>query len=161
MAGSGALASGNQAITATSGGNMTLQGISGGSLTANSSGGSISTNGVIDGSTGNVALTANQDVNINNVALNTTSGGTFTATAGNDLNVNSQIDGTNSAAATSGAVTLPPPTASTSTPAAWSRPRTPRSTGGDQRRRSRPGTGLYAGTGAIPWIRRGPSPRVN
>ena len=94
MAPGTALVSGSSAITISAAGDITTRGIGGGSLSALSTGGSVNVNGVIDGSTGRVDLTAGKDVNINLPVLNLTSGGALTATAGQDINVNAQIDGT-------------------------------------------------------------------
>jgi filamentous hemagglutinin family protein len=104
MAPGTALASGNGAIAIVAGGDVTTRGISGGSLSATSTNGSVSLAGLIDGSTGRVDLAARRDVNINAPVLNTRSGAPLTGSAGGDVNVNAQIDGTGGAAG--GAVTL-------------------------------------------------------
>jgi hypothetical protein len=100
------LASGTAAITMTTGGDATVGGISGGSFSASSSGGSVNVNGVIGSTTGRVDLTAATDVNVNQAVTNLTSGAAFNATAGNNINVNAQIDGSAAVAPVSGAATL-------------------------------------------------------
>ena len=104
MANGTALVSGNAPIAITAGGNVTTRGISGGSLAATSTGGSVSVDGIIDGSTGRVDLAAAQDVTINAPVLNTRSGSSLNASAGQNIIVNAQIDG--SAGAAGGAVNL-------------------------------------------------------
>jgi filamentous hemagglutinin family protein len=104
MSASGVLVSGSAPIALSAGGDITTSGISAGSLSAASTGGSVNVNGVIDGNTGRVDLTAAWDVNINQSILNLTTGAPFTATAGEDINVNAPLDG--SAAAQGGSATL-------------------------------------------------------
>ena len=98
MAGGTALVSGSGAISMAAGSNIRTQGISGGSLSARTTGGNINVDGLIDGSTGRVDLSAARDVNINAPVLNTRTGAPFNATAGGSINVNAQIDGTVGAA---------------------------------------------------------------
>src|SRR5207244_4209634 len=69
-----ALVAGNQAINVLASSSVSLEGISGGALNADAKGGSLWVNGVIDGSTGNVVLNAQRDININNAILNTRNG---------------------------------------------------------------------------------------
>ena len=78
--------------------------MSGGSLSATSTGGTVRVEGVIDGDTGRVDLTAAVDVAIDQPVLNIRTGNPFNATAGRDVTVNAQIDGRNGM--TGGAVTL-------------------------------------------------------
>ena len=104
MATGTALVSGSGAIGITAGSDIRTQGISGGSLMATSTGGSIAIDGVIDGNTGRVDLSARRDLNINAPVLNTRSGASFNANAGGNINVNAQIDGT--AGTAGGAVNL-------------------------------------------------------
>jgi filamentous hemagglutinin family protein len=104
MANGTALVSGNAPIAITAGSNVRTQGISGGSLSATSTGGSVSIEGIIDGGTGRVDLSAARDVNISAPVLNTRSGASLNASAGQNINVNAQIDG--SAGASGGAVNL-------------------------------------------------------
>ena len=104
MAAGTALSAPGAAITVTAGADITTAGISGGSLTARSTAGSVLVNGVIDGSTGPVALSAGQDVTVNQPVLNLRTGSALTASAGQDVNVNAQIDGRGGVAG--GAVTM-------------------------------------------------------
>lgn len=104
MAAGTALVSGNQAITIDASGDVTTRGISGGSLSATSRNGSVIVDGIIDGSTGRVDLAAGRDVAINAAVLNTRTGASFNANAGQNVNVNAQIDGTGGASG--GAVNL-------------------------------------------------------
>lgn len=92
------------AITLTSGSDLTLAAVGGGPLSAKSTAGTLRVNGVIDGTTGPVGLTAGQDVLINQPVLNPSNGTSFSATAGRDVIVNAQIDGRGGASG--GAVTL-------------------------------------------------------
>ena len=95
MATGTAMGSGTELTIVEAGGDVTLQDISAGALAAISDSGSVSANGVIDGSTGNVFLIADQDVNINGAVLNTRTGSLLFATTGaGDINVNAQIDAT-------------------------------------------------------------------
>ncbi len=91
-------------IAMRAGGDLTTGVVSGGSLRATSTAGAVNINGVIDGSTGRVDLTAAGDVNLNQAVLNTRTGNAFAATAGRDVNVNAIVDGRGGA--TGGAVTL-------------------------------------------------------
>ncbi|HUR35888.1 MAG TPA: filamentous hemagglutinin N-terminal domain-containing protein [Vicinamibacterales bacterium] len=104
MAAGTALVSGNQAITIDAAGDVTTRGISGGSLSATSRNGSVMVEGVIDGGTGRVDLSAGRDVNIDAPVLNTRTGASLNAAAGQNVNVNAQIDG--SVGASGGAVNL-------------------------------------------------------
>jgi hypothetical protein len=104
MGAGGVLASGSAPIALSAGGDITTSGISAGSVSASSTGGSVNVNGVIDGNTGRVDLSAARDVNVNQSILNLTSGAAFTATAGQDINVNAPLDG--STAAHGGSATL-------------------------------------------------------
>jgi filamentous hemagglutinin family protein len=98
-AGSGSLSAGKGTFSGTAGitmraaGTLTTGVISGGSLLAASSGGAINVNGVIDGTTGRVDLTAATDVAVNAAIVNGRSGAAFTATAGRDVFINAMIDG--------------------------------------------------------------------
>jgi hypothetical protein len=78
--------------------------LSGGTVTLGSSAGAVGLNGVIDASTGRVDISAGTDINVNQPVLSLRSGNPFSATAGQDINVNGQIDGRNGVAG--GAVTL-------------------------------------------------------
>lgn len=104
MASGTAIVSGASPIAMTAAGNIRTQGISGGSLSARSTAGSINVDGIVDGNTGRVDLAAARDVNINAPMLNTRTGAPLTATAGGNINVNAQIDGT--AGIAGGAVNL-------------------------------------------------------
>jgi filamentous hemagglutinin family protein len=104
MSAGGVLASGRAPIALTAGGDVTTGGISAGSLSAASTGGSVNVNGLIDGNTGQVDLSAARDVNINQPILNLTTGAPLTATAGDDINVNAPLDG--STAVQGGSATL-------------------------------------------------------
>ncbi len=95
---------GNGAITMRAAGELTTGIVSGGSLNATSTGASVNINGVIDGNTGRVDLTASNDVNLNRAVLNTRTGRSLTAAAGRDVNVNAEIDGRGGV--TGGAVVL-------------------------------------------------------
>jgi len=96
--------SGNAATTMRASGDLTTGAVSAGSLAATSSGGAVNVNGVIDGNTGRVDLTAASDVNVNQAVLNGRTGSSFNATSGRDVNVNALVDGRGGA--TGGAVTL-------------------------------------------------------
>jgi hypothetical protein len=91
-------------------------------------GGTLTVNGLIDGSTGRVDLSAGQDVQINQPILNPRSGSALTVTAGGGIAVNAAIDGRGGASG--GAVTL----------AASPILRTTRSPGIDQRYYRNPGS---------------------
>ena len=93
MAAGTTLFSGTAPIAVTAASDVTTRGMSGGSLSATSTAGSVTVNEVIDGSTGRVDLNAARDVNINAAVLNTRSGASFTASAGQNVNVNAVVDG--------------------------------------------------------------------
>jgi filamentous hemagglutinin family protein len=96
--------SGDAPITMRAGGDLTVGAVSGGSLSAASTGGAVRVNGVIDGRTGRVDLTAAGDVAINQAVLNGRTGSPLNAKAGRDVIVNALIDGRGGAAG--GAVAL-------------------------------------------------------
>jgi filamentous hemagglutinin family protein len=98
------LFAGSAPIVMRSAGDLTTGPTSGGSLSATSTGGSVNVNGIIDGNTGRVDLNAANNVLINAPVLSPRTGNPLTATAGNDVIVNAQIDGRGGA--TGGAVTL-------------------------------------------------------
>ena len=98
------LFSSNAPVTLRSAGDLTMGVVSGGSLSAASTAGSLKVNGIIDGSTGRVDLSAAQDVQINQTILSPRSGNPLSVTAGRDVMVNAQIDGRNGASG--GGVTL-------------------------------------------------------
>ena len=104
MASGTALASGVAPIAVTAAGDVTTGGISGGSFAATSTAGSVLVNDVIDGNTGRVTLSAARDIDINHAVLNIRTGSSFIASAGDNINVNAQIDGTTGV--TGGAVDL-------------------------------------------------------
>ena len=90
---------------------MTTREVSAGALKATSTGGSVNVDGVIDGNTGRVDLTASHDVNVNQTVLNLRSGASFNAAAGQNINIDAPIDGIGGAAG--GAVHLWPAATST------------------------------------------------
>ncbi len=98
------IVSGNGAITMRAAGDVTTGAVSGGSFEAASTGGAVRLNGLVDGSTGRVNLSAASDVVVNAAVLNGRSGAAFNATAGRDVIVNAAIDGRGGA--TGGAVAL-------------------------------------------------------
>jgi hypothetical protein len=95
---------GSAPIAVRSGADLTTGIVSGGSLSATSTGGTVRLNGVIDGSTGRVEVSAAKDVLVNQPVLNGRTGSSFNATAGGAITVNAQIDGRTGA--TGGAVNL-------------------------------------------------------
>ena len=147
MGSGSALVSGNQTITLTAKNDITTQGISGGSLNATSTAGAVNVNGIIDGSTGRVDLTAYNNVNINAAVLNTRSGASFNATSSSNVVVNAAIDGTGGTAG--GAVNLlaKDNVALNASIATNNGAVSVKATNGTATFAN--GTGLYAGTGAV------------
>lgn len=99
-----ALVAGSGSIALDAAGNIRTRAVSGGSFRATSNGGTVSLDGIIDSGTGPVDVAAARDVNINDTVLSPRSGAAFSASAGQDVNVNARIDGT--AGAAGGAVSL-------------------------------------------------------
>lgn len=87
------LFAGSAPISVSAAGNITNGAVSAGTLTLASSAGAVALNGVIDASTGLVNVNAGTDVNINQPVLNLRTGKPLNITAGQDINVNVQLDG--------------------------------------------------------------------
>lgn len=147
MAAGTALVSGNQAITIDASGDVTTRSISGGSLSATSRNGSVIVDGIIDGSTGRVDLAAGRDVAINAAVLNTRTGASFNANAGQNVNVNAQIDGTGGASG--GAVNLTANQNVNVNAVVATHDAAIRLTATNGTAAFASGTGLYSGSGAI------------
>src|SRR6185436_7301251 len=75
------LFAGTAPINVSGAGGVTTGQLSGGSVTLASSAGSVAVNGLIDGATGAVGITAAGDVNLNQTILNLQSGNALTVAA--------------------------------------------------------------------------------
>jgi filamentous hemagglutinin family protein len=100
-----ALFAGMAPITVSAAGSVhTAPLVTGGKLAVTSTAGSVHIDSFIDSHAGPVSLRAAGDVDINQPIVNLAGGATLDVTAGNDINVNAQVDGRGDAAG--GAVTM-------------------------------------------------------
>jgi filamentous hemagglutinin family protein len=100
-----AVFAGTAPITVRTGGTLhTGPLLTGGALSLTSTAGGVAIDTFIDAGTGPVAISAAGDVDINQPIVNLVSGNPLNVAAGNDINVNAQIDGRGGVAG--GAVTL-------------------------------------------------------
>jgi filamentous hemagglutinin family protein len=98
------LLTGSAPIALSARGDVTSGQTSAGALSIASGTGAVAVNGLIDSATGETRINAATDVHINQPILNGQTGSALIVNAGNDINVNAQVNGRGGAAG--GAVTL-------------------------------------------------------